>query len=194
MNQTPKTLLLGALAALALSACQKGGDASPEGAASPPVAQQGADKAGADKAGADTAAADKAPADKAPADKAAQAAPAEKNYQVRVVRGEAAVGQPHTSVVEVTPAPGYKMNLEFPSKLRLSEQAKIAAPKQEFSGEDLSLTEEALKFTIPYTAKEAGEIDLSAHCDFSVCNENACKLVRGEEVAWTVTAKATAPN
>lgn len=115
--------------------------------------------------------------------------PAEKNYLVRITPGEAQAGQPAQSIIEVTPTPGYKMNLEFPSHLKLDPPTGAALTKAELGREDAEITEAALRFTIAYTPEQAGDLDLAGAADFSVCNENACKLIRGEKVAWEVAVK-----
>lgn len=117
------------------------------------------------------------------------AEPAAKNYLVRITPGDAAAGQPAQSVIEVTPTPGYKMNLEFPSRLKLDAPAGAALAKAELGRDDVEITEQALRFTVAYTPEQAGKLDLAGAADFSVCNENACKLVRDEKVAWEVAVK-----
>lgn len=119
----------------------------------------------------------------------AEAAPAAKNYVVRITPGDATAGQPASSVIEITPAAGYKMNLEFPSRLALDTPEGAALGKTELTADDLEITEKALKFTVAYTPEQAGQLDLAGAADFSVCNENACKLVRDEKVAWQVAVK-----
>ena len=81
------------------------------------------------------------------------------------------------------------MNLEFPSHLKLDPPTGAALTKAELGREDAEITEAALRFTIAYTPEQAGDLDLAGAADFSVCNENACKLIRGEKVAWEVAVK-----
>lgn len=125
----------------------------------------------------------------APAPEAPAPEPAQKNYLVRITPGEAAAGQPAQSLIEITPTPGYKMNLEFPSRLDLDPPQGAALQKTELGRDDLEITEQALRFTVAYTPEQAGQLDLAGAADFSVCNENACKLIRDEKVAWEVAVK-----
>ena len=118
------------------------------------------------------------------------AAPVEAQYTVRIIPGDAAAGAAATSVVEVKPTPGYKMNTEFPVQIKkLSGPEGVTLPKQTLAIADAELSEKMLRFTVPFTATKAGQIDLAGLADFSVCNERACKLIRDEKVAWQVTVK-----
>lgn len=147
---------------VALLACQK-----------QPAADQGTPKAG-----------EKAAAAPAPAPATANDA-----YTVRIVPGDAKAGAPATSVIEVTPGPGYKVNLDFPAKLTFSPPEGVTAEKKAFDKGDAELTEKALRFNVPFTAAAAGTISLSGTADFSVCNDNTCKLIRDEKLAWEVAVK-----
>lgn len=149
---------------VALLACQK-----------QPAADQGTPKGG-DKAA--------APAAPAPAPAAANDA-----YTVRIVPGDAKAGAQATSVIEVTPGPGYKVNLEFPAKLTFTPPAGVTAEKKDFAKGDAEITEKALRFNVPFTATAAGTVSLSGTADFSVCNDNTCKLIRDEKLAWEVAVK-----
>lgn len=114
----------------------------------------------------------------------------EAQYTVRIMPGEAAAGAAASSVVEVKPTPGYKMNTEFPVQIKkLSAPDGVTLPKATLASSDAELTEKVLRFTVPFTAAKAGQIDLAGLADFSVCNERACKLIRDEKVAWQVTVK-----
>lgn len=183
MRRSSKNALIFTFTALALIACEKKAEADPAKPAAKPAEAKPTEKA---QQAAKPAA---KPAEAKPAEAKAEAKPEEKNYLVKVIPGEATAGQPATTIVQVTPTPGYKMNLEFPSKMKLTANDKVTAPKLEFSGPDAEITEQALKFKVAYTANAAGKVDLAGAADFSVCNENACKLIRGEEVAWAVNVK-----
>lgn len=131
-----------------------------------------------------------APAEAPAAAKAAKAMPeAAQTYTIRITPGDAEAGKAATSIVEVTPAPGYKMNKDFPTRLKVEPVEGVTLARSEFEKEDIELSEEALRFEIPFTPAAAGKLDLSAAADFSVCNENACKLIRDEKLAWQVAVR-----
>lgn len=123
------------------------------------------------------------------AKKGAAPAPVAQTYKIRITPGEAAAGQPATSVIEVTPMAGYKMNKDFPSRLALDPAEGATLTKTAFEKGDAELSEEMLRFEIPFTPAAAGKLDLSGMADFSVCNEKACKLIRDEKVAWQVAVR-----
>jgi hypothetical protein len=108
------------------------------------------------------------------------------NFVVRVVPGAAKAGAESTTVVEVTPKPGFKMNLDFPARLRITEPGATKPAKEVLGKDDAEVTAEVLRFKVALTAEQAGAAAVGALADFSVCNENACKLIRGEKLAWTV--------
>lgn len=118
--------------------------------------------------------------------KAAQAGANDSNFTLTVKPESSKVNTASSAVIEVLPQTGYKMNLDFPARLKITEPGVIQVDKAELSQEDAQLTEEGLRFTVHYTAPTAGEAHISGLADFSVCNDNACKLVRGEEVQWKV--------
>lgn len=121
---------------------------------------------------------------------ATNAAPSsDQNYTVRIVPGEAKAGQPATSVVEVLPGAGYKINLEFPVRMTLSPLKGAKAAKRELSKADAEISEKALRFNVVFTADAAGTLSLDGAADFSVCNPSTCKLIRDEKLSWEVAVK-----
>ncbi len=119
----------------------------------------------------------------------APAATAGDAYTVRIVAGEAKAGEPATSVVEVTPGPGYHVNTEFPVRLKLVPPAGVTAAKAQLERADAELSEAALRFNVAFTAATAGTVNMAGTADFSVCNDNTCKLIRDEKLAWEVAVK-----
>jgi hypothetical protein len=123
----------------------------------------------------------------APASAAAvpQAAP----YTIHIAAGNAAAGKPATSVIEVRPATGFHMNLEFPARLRVSPAAGVTVTKADLAKEDAELTNELLRFSVAFSAAAAGKVTLAGLGDFSVCNDTTCKLIRDEKLSWDVDVK-----
>ncbi len=111
------------------------------------------------------------------------------SYVVRIVAGEAKAGASTTSVVEVTPAEGYKINLEFPSRLQLSPTAGVKPAKERLGKEDAEVSEKMLRFNVAFTPASAGHLKMNCTADFSVCNDSTCKLIRDEKLAWEVHVK-----
>lgn len=179
-----------ALMALAVSASAFACKAPADPAATAPPGAGASGASAAAKAGAAGAsAAAKAGADTAQAvalANAPESAAEAVNFVVRVVPGAAKAGAESTTVVEVTPKPGFKMNLDFPARLRITEPGATKPAKEVLGKDDAEVTTEVLRFKVALTAEQAGAAAVGALADFSVCNENACKLIRGEKLAWTV--------
>ncbi len=114
---------------------------------------------------------------------------ADRPYKIRVVPGEAAEGKAAMSVIEITPTAGYKMNQDFPSRLRIDVNQSAVVSKNDLRGPDVKVSEEKLRFDVAFTPKKNGSLPMSGVADFSVCNENTCKLYRGERVVWDVAVR-----
>lgn len=110
-------------------------------------------------------------------------------YAVKILPGDVQAGQEGTSVIEVTPTPGYKVNLEFPTRLKLNPVEGITHAKAELGKGDAEISEKVLRFNVAFTPAEAGKYALEGIADFSVCNERTCRLIRGEKLSWEVAVK-----
>ena len=108
---------------------------------------------------------------------------------MRIVPGDATAGRSSTSVVEVTPSTGYKINLQFPSRLKLEPTAGVKPAKEQLGKDDAEVTEEVLRFNVAFTPASAGKLKMGGTADFSVCNDSTCKLIRDEKLAWEVDVK-----
>ncbi len=89
----------------------------------------------------------------------------------------------------MTPGPGFKMNKDYPSRVRLEEGTHAKPAKAEYKKGDAEITDAALRFTVDFTPNAAGKCELKGAADFSVCNDKSCKLIRGEALAWQVEVK-----
>ena len=81
------------------------------------------------------------------------------------------------------------MNQDFPSRLRVDASNSIDVPKSDYRGPDVQVSEAKLRFDVSFTPKAQGSLPMSGIADFSVCNENTCKLYRGEKVVWDVAVR-----
>ena len=81
--------------------------------------------------------------------------------------------------ISVRPKPGFKVNKDFPHRLKLKGA--------EVTGE---IKPEQLEFAIASaTASCEGSCEGSA--DFSICNDQMCKLYRDVKLSWEVSAKSS---
>ena len=78
----------------------------------------------------------KAPVKKPNTDKKKKKAFAERPFTIKYVQNEAKNGQATTTRVELTPLAGYKMNVEYPSALRVSANEKADTPTKAAASTD----------------------------------------------------------
>jgi hypothetical protein len=81
------------------------------------------------------------------------------------------------AAVRVLAKPGFKPNADYPHRLTL----KGPSPNPEVSGEIGGvISGEALTFA----AAPASGAQVAASADFSICNDQMCKLYRAVELSW----------
>jgi hypothetical protein len=97
-----------------------------------------------------------------------------KPYTLHISPVSAKKGQPATVTVLFTPAKGYHVNKEFPTKLKLTPPAGVVAAKSELSGKDGKLTEQEGRFEVQLTSSEAGKKTIPGELKFAVCTETTC--------------------
>ena len=131
----------------------------------------------------------KAPAPTAVAQPKPKPEAAAATYTIRVVPGAAKAGVEVTSLIEISPLPGYKMNKDFPSRLKVAPHEGVTLTKPVLGKADADLSEAMLRFKVPFVVSAAGSADMSGTADFSVCNESSCKLYRGEQISWKVAVQ-----
>lgn len=97
-----------------------------------------------------------------------------------------ASGAEGTVRVKVTPRNGWKMNHEFPTKLRVTAPDGITVAKAEQAKGDAERFDDAgATFAVQFTAQSAGEKSFQAKLKFAVCTEATC-TPKSQELAWVV--------
>ncbi len=164
MTVSRKRLVLILAAAALLGGCSKGGSWEPPpspGAGSPPPA---------------------APASEPPP----APAPAGPSYRLEVAGPEQ--GKPGEAIrarIKVTPGEGYKVNLEYPTKLELQGPAGGAPGKVVLTAKQATrLTEAELLMEPSFTVQAPGEHPFSGELRFSVCTDKLCEFKK-LAVKWT---------
>ena len=71
----------------------------------------------------------------------------------------------------------------------MSPTPGVTLTKPDLSKEDAELTDDLLRFSVPFSAAGAGKVSLAGLGDFSVCNDSTCKLIRDEKLSWDVDVK-----
>jgi hypothetical protein len=97
-----------------------------------------------------------------------------------------ASGAAGTVRVSVLPKEGWKMNHEFPTKLKITAPAGVTVARAEQSIGDAERFEDAgATFAIEFTAQSAGEKAFQGKFRFAVCTDATC-VPKSRELAWVV--------
>ena len=83
--------------------------------------------------------------------------------------------------IKIIPKPGYKVNQDFPHRLQVNPSTSIKVNTDKIDGK---ITQKQLHYYVAIEGQN-GKHDLKAKADFSICNENMCKLYRAEDFKWT---------
>jgi hypothetical protein len=119
---------------------------------------------------------------------AQQTASAEAKPYALTVKGPSAgkVGAALAATIQVTPKGEYKMNLEFPTKLRVSGPAAASPQQLELTAKQATkLTKAELLLRPAFKVSAAGSHTFKGTLRFSVCTEKQCEI-KTEPVSWTV--------
>ncbi len=109
-------------------------------------------------------------------------------YSARIAQDSVVVGQPIEVALAIEPGNDLKINLDFPWKIEMQEREGVSFPTTSFSKADITLSEERATVPMVLNVAKAGEYDVEAIADFSVCNDDRCEILRGESVIVKVRA------
>lgn len=109
---------------------------------------------------------------------------------------DAKAGAEAIARVTVTPAAGYHVNTEYPTKLTLTSPEGVTLAKAEFiagghdkaKGDADTLEEKQLAFAVKLTPAASGNFTINGSFKFAVCDPTQC-LPKRETIAITVAAK-----
>jgi hypothetical protein len=100
-----------------------------------------------------------------------------------------APGKEGTVDVVITAKGEYKINPQFPFRLKLAEPPEgVAYPKPVLKKDDGTFSEKQGSFKVPFVAQKAGTYTVSCTVSLSVCNDKKC-LMEKVPVDVTVTVK-----
>ena len=98
-------------------------------------------------------------------------------YVVNVVNGETAVGAHGTVKVTIKATDGFKVNQDYPHKIKLADNAGVDFDKKTYKkGDGRFEGKKAFVFEIGATPKSAGSHAIEGKVKFSVCNDSQCKI------------------
>ncbi len=109
---------------------------------------------------------------------------------------DAKAGAEAIARITVTPATGYHVNTEFPTKLTLEAPAGVTLAKAEFKagGSDKAkgdadvFEEQSLELGIKLTAAKSGSYTINGTFKFAVCDKDSCRPKK-ETIAIQVAAQ-----
>ncbi len=111
-------------------------------------------------------------------------------YQAQVSSNSFKLNQKSTFYIEIQPGSNFKINTEFPVALTPSVREGIQFSHPTLSKEQIEVSDEKLRIPVEFTAQASGPLKLEAVADFSVCNENTCKLLKGEKLSWSIQVES----
>ena len=100
----------------------------------------------------------------------------------------AAVGAQAVARVVVHPSEGWKMNHDYPTKLKLAPPDGVTVEKQTLEVGDAKLDDHELAFDVKLTAARAGTYKVGGEIKFAVCTPETCDPKK-QEIAFELVAK-----
>ena len=111
------------------------------------------------------------------------------SFQLAVVAPPAGpAGKEALAQVRVTPGEGWKMNHEYPTKLKLTPPDGVAVQKATLEVTDAKLEDKKLEFDVKVTAAKAGTYKVGGEIKFAVCTPETCDPKK-QEIAFEVVAQ-----
>lgn len=109
-------------------------------------------------------------------------------YSARIEQDSVAVGEPIEVALVIEPGKDLKINLDFPWKVEMQETETMSFSSANFAKGDIRLNEERATVPLVINVAKAGEYEVEAKADFSVCNDERCEILRDESVSVKVRA------
>lgn len=98
-------------------------------------------------------------------------------------------GNPAAATVQVVPKGPYKINLEFPLKLKVSGPASATPRELQLTGKQAAkLTKAELVLRPSFKVGAAGSHPFKGTLRFSVCTDAQCEI-KSEAVSWTAVVR-----
>ncbi len=120
---------------------------------------------------------------------AGQATYREEAFEVSIASpGEAKVGEAAEAIITLQAKAPYKVNEEYPIKLKLGAGAGLTFPAPVVGKEKATVEVEKAVMKVPFTPSAAGEHTLGGTFSFSVCTDERC-LIEKRELAVQITVR-----
>ncbi|MCK6587494.1 MAG: hypothetical protein HUU21_07400 [Polyangiaceae bacterium] len=96
-------------------------------------------------------------------------------YKFSVSAPEAKVSAKSSAKISVLPTDGFKINLEYPTKVTLNAPAGVSLEKTKLTAKDAAqLDKSGVVFDVAYTATERGKKTITGEMKFATCTETSC--------------------
>ena len=110
-------------------------------------------------------------------------------YWVKAHVPQASVGADGTVTIQLTPKEGWKINQEFPTKLKVGPIEGVTLASDTMGATDAALfSEKSAIFEVKFNAADAGAKAFSADFRFAVCTDATCDPKKAE-LAWNLDVK-----
>lgn len=113
------------------------------------------------------------------------------NYELSVKAPAAKTSVKSVATIKVVPTNGYKMNLEYPTKVTLNAPEGVTLAKAKLTKADsdaVKVDKGSVEFSVEYTAATAGKKTITGEAKFAVCTESEC-LNQVAPVSFAVDVK-----
>lgn len=116
-------------------------------------------------------------------------AAAASNYKLSVSAAPAKVSAKGSAKISVEPTDGFKMNLEYPTKVTLKAPDGVSLEKAKLTAKDAAkLDKTGAVFDIAFTASEPGKKTVTGEVRFAVCTDDEC-VPKREAISFVVDAQ-----
>lgn len=106
-----------------------------------------------------------------------------------VVPADVAAGADGFVLIDLTPKPGWKINQEFPTKLKVTAPEGVTVtPESQGMGEAATFSEKAAQFKVAFQATTAGDKAFVANFRFAMCTDATCDP-KSADLAWNQVVK-----
>lgn len=111
------------------------------------------------------------------------------NYKLSVAAPSAKVSARSVAKIRVEPTSGFKMNLDYPTKVTITPPEGVTLEKAKQTAKDATkLDKTAAEFDVAFTSADKGKKTFTGEIKFAVCTENNCDP-KVEKLSFQVDVK-----
>lgn len=110
-------------------------------------------------------------------------------YRTRTQGAELKTGEEGVVEFQVLPGPELKINLEFPWRMEWEAPEGVVLATTTFDASSMELDDEIARVPLSVEVNQPGRHEIRGVANFSVCNDDRCDILQGEEVSFVVHAE-----